>query len=80
MYQATEYSWGCFVPVVVILLWGDFSFSSYYVNGRSATRKDFLSPEVLDTFATAIQEVLEVPCRVQSFSYSVSRELAENPE
>ncbi|XP_009068723.1 PREDICTED: heparanase, partial [Acanthisitta chloris] len=31
----------------------------YYVNGRSATRRDFLSPEVLDTFATAIHEVLE---------------------
>ncbi|XP_062349073.1 heparanase isoform X2 [Cinclus cinclus] len=31
----------------------------YYVNGRSATRRDFLSPEVLDTFATAIYEVLE---------------------
>ncbi|NXR73593.1 HPSE Heparanase, partial [Pycnonotus jocosus] len=32
----------------------------YYVNGRSATRRDFLSPEVLDTFATAIYEVLEI--------------------
>ncbi|XP_005044922.1 PREDICTED: heparanase [Ficedula albicollis] len=32
----------------------------YYVNGRSATRGDFLSPEVLDTFATAIYEVLEI--------------------
>ncbi|XP_027580921.1 heparanase [Pipra filicauda] len=32
----------------------------YYVNGRSATRRDFLSPEVLDTFATAIHEVLEI--------------------
>ncbi|XP_074760221.1 heparanase [Athene noctua] len=32
----------------------------YYVNGRSATREDFLSPEVLDTFATAIHEVLEI--------------------
>lgn len=80
MYQATEYSRWCFVPVVVIFLWGDFSISSYYVNGRSATRKDFLSPEVLDTFTTAVQEVLEVPCHVQSFSYSVSRELAQNLE
>ncbi|XP_069636976.1 heparanase isoform X2 [Haliaeetus albicilla] len=33
---------------------------SYYVNGRSATREDFLSPEVLDTFATAVREVLEI--------------------
>nr|XP_054489080.1 LOW QUALITY PROTEIN: heparanase [Agelaius phoeniceus] len=32
----------------------------YYVNGQSATRGDFLSPEVLDTFATAIYEVLEI--------------------
>ncbi|NXC83329.1 HPSE Heparanase, partial [Cercotrichas coryphoeus] len=32
----------------------------YYVNGRSATRGDFLSPEVLDTFATAVYEVLEI--------------------
>ncbi|NXP76627.1 HPSE Heparanase, partial [Ramphastos sulfuratus] len=32
----------------------------YYVNGRSATRKDFLSPKVLDTFATAVQQVLEI--------------------
>lgn len=37
-----------------------FSFSSYYVNGRSATREDFLSPEVLDSFATAIHDVLEI--------------------
>ncbi|KAF1495964.1 Heparanase, partial [Eudyptula minor novaehollandiae] len=32
----------------------------YYVNGRSATREDFLSPEVLDTFVTAVHEVLEI--------------------
>ncbi|XP_059699888.1 heparanase isoform X2 [Haemorhous mexicanus] len=32
----------------------------YYVNGQSATREDFLSPEVLDTFATAIYEVQEI--------------------
>ncbi|CAN8209281.1 unnamed protein product [Coccothraustes coccothraustes] len=32
----------------------------YYVNGQSATRGDFLSPEVLDTFATAIYEVQEI--------------------
>ncbi|NXT18423.1 HPSE Heparanase, partial [Syrrhaptes paradoxus] len=32
----------------------------YYVNGRSATREDFLSPEVLDTFATAVRDVLEI--------------------
>lgn len=43
-----------------------FSFSSYYVNGRSATREDFLSPEVLDSFATAIHDVLEVPALLKS--------------
>ncbi|XP_062430967.1 heparanase [Rhea pennata] len=32
----------------------------YYVNGRSATREDFLSPDVLDTFATAIRDVFEI--------------------
>ncbi|XP_065490318.1 heparanase [Caloenas nicobarica] len=32
----------------------------YYVNGRKATREDFLSPEVLDTFATAVHKVLEI--------------------
>ncbi|XP_061849820.1 heparanase [Colius striatus] len=32
----------------------------YYVNGRSATREDFLSPKVLDTFATAVHKVLEI--------------------
>ncbi|NXU80236.1 HPSE Heparanase, partial [Oreotrochilus melanogaster] len=32
----------------------------YYVNGRSATREDFLSPKVLDSFATAVHEVLEI--------------------
>ncbi|XP_050829707.1 heparanase isoform X2 [Serinus canaria] len=32
----------------------------YYVNGQSATRGDFLSPEVLDTFATAVYEVQEI--------------------
>ncbi|KAI6069500.1 Heparanase [Aix galericulata] len=32
----------------------------YYVNGRSATREDFLSPAVLDTFATAVRDVLEI--------------------
>lgn len=57
-----------------------FLIFSYYVNGRSATREDFLSPEVLDTFATAVHKVLEVPCPVQSFLCSVSRGLAENPE
>ena len=50
-----------------------FSISSYYVNGRSATRADFLSPKVLDTFATAVLKVLEVPCPVQSFLCSVSQ-------
>ncbi|OXB55240.1 hypothetical protein ASZ78_001074 [Callipepla squamata] len=33
---------------------------SYYVNGRSATREDFLSPDVLDSFATAVRDVLEI--------------------
>lgn len=51
---------------------------SYYVNGQSATRGDFLSPEVLDSFATAIYEVLEVPCSFQSFPCSVSRGLTES--
>ncbi|NXC45627.1 HPSE Heparanase, partial [Penelope pileata] len=32
----------------------------YYVNGRSATREDFLSPDVLDSFATAVRDVLEI--------------------
>ncbi|XP_050566539.1 heparanase isoform X1 [Cygnus atratus] len=32
----------------------------YYVDGRSATREDFLSPTVLDTFATAVRDVLEI--------------------
>lgn len=32
----------------------------YYVNGRSATREDFLSPDVLDSFATAVHDVLEI--------------------
>ncbi|XP_047930517.2 heparanase isoform X1 [Anser cygnoides] len=32
----------------------------YYVDGRSATREDFLSPAVLDTFATAVRDVLEI--------------------
>uniref|UniRef100_A0ABM5GKC1 Heparanase n=1 Tax=Pogona vitticeps TaxID=103695 RepID=A0ABM5GKC1_9SAUR len=31
----------------------------YYVNGRTATRDDFLSPDVLDTLITAIQEELQ---------------------
>lgn len=36
------------------------------MNGRSATREDFLSPDVLDSFATAIRDVLEVPALLQS--------------
>ncbi|XP_014426294.2 heparanase isoform X1 [Pelodiscus sinensis] len=32
----------------------------YYVNGRSATREDFLSPEVLETFITAVTDVLQI--------------------
>ncbi|KAM9143726.1 heparanase isoform 2-T2 [Pangshura tecta] len=32
----------------------------YYINGRIATREDFLSPEVLDTFITAVKDVLQI--------------------
>ncbi|XP_066488393.1 heparanase-like [Tiliqua scincoides] len=32
----------------------------YYLNGRTATREDFLSPDVLDTFITAVKEVLQI--------------------
>ncbi|XP_074848113.1 heparanase isoform X2 [Carettochelys insculpta] len=32
----------------------------YYVNGRVATREDFLSPEVLETFITAVKDVLQI--------------------
>ncbi|XP_066488388.1 heparanase-like [Tiliqua scincoides] len=32
----------------------------YYLNGRIATREDFLSPDVLDTFITAVKEVLQI--------------------
>ncbi|XP_039396698.1 heparanase isoform X1 [Mauremys reevesii] len=32
----------------------------YYVNGRIATREDFLSPEVLDTFITKVKDVLQI--------------------
>nr|XP_034967878.1 heparanase [Zootoca vivipara] len=32
----------------------------YYLNGRTATREDFLSPDVLDTFITAVQEELQL--------------------
>lgn len=81
MYQSTEYFQWCFVPLVVLLPNFVHVFSpifSYYVNGQSATRGDFLSPEVLDSFATAIYEVLEVPCSFQSFPCSVSRGLTES--
>lgn len=72
------YQWWYFGLILAVAFF--FSISSYYVNGRSATREDFLSPEVLDTFATAVHEVLEVPCSIQSFLCSVSRGLAENLE
>ncbi|XP_061439127.1 heparanase isoform X1 [Rhineura floridana] len=32
----------------------------YYLNGRTATRENFLSPDVLDTFITAVQEELQL--------------------
>ncbi|KAJ7327180.1 hypothetical protein JRQ81_016939 [Phrynocephalus forsythii] len=32
----------------------------YYVNGRTATREDFLSPDILDTFITAVKEELQL--------------------
>uniref|UniRef100_G1KKK3 Heparanase n=1 Tax=Anolis carolinensis TaxID=28377 RepID=G1KKK3_ANOCA len=32
----------------------------YYLNGRTATREDFMSPDVLDTFITAVQEELQL--------------------
>ncbi|XP_060103381.1 heparanase [Heteronotia binoei] len=32
----------------------------YYVNGRNATREDFLSPDVLDTFIADIQSVQQI--------------------
>lgn len=38
-----------------------FLLNSYYVNGRDTSLDDFLDPEVLDTLATKINEVLEVP-------------------
>lgn len=50
---------------------------SYYVNGRSATREDFLSPAVLDTFATAVRDVLEVPAPLTSFPCLASRGRAQ---
>ncbi|XP_053114537.1 heparanase isoform X2 [Hemicordylus capensis] len=33
---------------------------SYYLNGRTATKQDFLSPDVLDTFITDVQLVLQI--------------------
>uniref|UniRef100_A0A5F9CH73 Heparanase n=1 Tax=Oryctolagus cuniculus TaxID=9986 RepID=A0A5F9CH73_RABIT len=32
----------------------------YYVNGRIATKEDFLNPDVLDTFIVSVQKVLQV--------------------
>ncbi len=37
-----------------------YMFPSYYVNGRDTSLEDFLDPEVLDTLALKINEVLEV--------------------
>ncbi|KAL7982129.1 hypothetical protein Chor_001186 [Crotalus horridus] len=33
---------------------------SYYINGRIATRQDFLNPDILDSFKTNAEEVLEI--------------------
>uniref|UniRef100_A0A8D0HD90 Heparanase n=1 Tax=Sphenodon punctatus TaxID=8508 RepID=A0A8D0HD90_SPHPU len=41
-------------------LLNSFIWLFYYVNGRIATQEDFLSPEVLDTFVVAVQEVLQI--------------------
>ncbi|XP_039206774.1 heparanase [Crotalus tigris] len=32
----------------------------YYINGRIATRQDFLNPDILDSFKTNAEEVLEI--------------------
>ncbi|KFO38385.1 heparanase [Fukomys damarensis] len=32
----------------------------YYVNGRIATKEDFLNPDVLDTFMVSVQKILQV--------------------
>ncbi|XP_021105971.1 heparanase isoform X3 [Heterocephalus glaber] len=32
----------------------------YYVNGRIATKEDFLNPDVLDTFIVSVQKILQV--------------------
>ncbi|XP_070614184.1 heparanase [Erythrolamprus reginae] len=32
----------------------------YYISGRTATREDFLSPEILDSFKTNAEEVLQI--------------------
>nr|CAW32391.1 heparanase [Nannospalax judaei] len=32
----------------------------YYLNGRIATKEDFLSPDVLDTFILSVQKILQV--------------------
>lgn len=45
----------------VLNLFSFFLLNSYYVNGRDTSLEDFLDPEVLDTLATKINEVLEVP-------------------
>uniref|UniRef100_A0A671M7V9 Heparanase n=1 Tax=Sinocyclocheilus anshuiensis TaxID=1608454 RepID=A0A671M7V9_9TELE len=47
-------SYLCIELVLVFLLY------SYYVNGRDTSLHDFLDPEVLDTLATKINEVLEI--------------------
>lgn len=42
------------------MIFFSLSLSSYYVNGRDTSLEDFLDPDVLDTLATKISEVLEV--------------------
>ncbi|XP_040335457.1 heparanase isoform X1 [Herpailurus yagouaroundi] len=32
----------------------------YYLNGRIATKEDFLNPDVLDTFASSVQKIFQV--------------------
>jgi len=47
--------------VFVLNLFSIFFLNSYYVNGRDTSLEDFLDPHVLDTLATKINEILEVP-------------------
>ncbi|KAI4542781.1 hypothetical protein MG293_006907 [Ovis ammon polii] len=33
---------------------------SYYVNGRNATKEDFLNPDILDTFISSVQKTFQI--------------------